>query len=140
MACHKRAAVLAQRGKLWTLLQNVARSIWNAINSLTLVISEQNKEKSDWWTAAVYGLACNALYTVGVGLVELLVDCKRGKSATPFFPQVSSLTFTPGLDDTNGVGVAAIRQVVFLGIHVLYVNQHWEKLLSLGMDFDDATK
>lgn len=138
MACHVRAAVLAVRGRLWTMLQNVARSLWNAINSLALAISELSKERCDYLTAAVYGQARRALYAVGDGLVELLGDCDEG--GTSLFPQTFSLTFTPGLDNTNGVGVAAIRQVVFLALHVLYVNQHWEKVLALGLDFDDVTK
>ena len=138
MTCHVRAAVLAVRGRLWTLLQNVARSLWNAINSLALAVSELGKERSDYLTASVHGLARRALYAVGDGLVELLGDCDQG--ATSLLSQTSSLTFTPGLDDTNGVGMAAIKQMVFLALHVLYVNQHWEKVLALGLDFDDVTK
>lgn len=140
MACHMRAAVLAERGRLWTLLQNVARSLWNAINSLTLAASELSKDRSNWLTAAVYGLACKPLYAIADGLVELLGDCGVGESATPLISKVSSLTFTPGLDDANGVGVAAIRQVVFLALHALFANKHWEKVIALGLDFDDVTK
>lgn len=136
MDCHVRAAVLAERGRLWTLLQNVARSLWNAISSLVLALAWFSGERRDAILSAVYGMACKPLYFVADGLVEVLGDCA---SATPF-PQTSSLTFTPGLDDVNGVGVAAIRQVVFLALHTLYVNQHWEKTIALGFDFDTATK
>ena len=136
MDCHVRAAVLAERGRLWTLLQNVARSLWNVISSLVFTLAWFSGERKDAILSAVYSMACKPLYFVASGLVEVLRDCP---SATPF-PQTSSLTFTPELDDVNGVGVAAIRQVVFLALHTLCMNQHWEKVMALGFDFDTATK
>jgi len=136
MACFQRAAVLSERGKLWTLMQNVARSMLNAINTLFLAASRFGKEARENTVSTIYGLACRPLYFVAGGLVELLVAC--GISSA--FPLAANLTFTPGLDDINGVGVSLIRQVVFLAIHVLYVHQHWEKVINLGLQFDNATK
>lgn len=138
MACFQRAAVLSERGKLWILLQNTARSLWNAVNSLLLAISRFGRELRERIAAAIYGLACKPLYFVADGLVELLAECYINPS--PQLPQVSTLAFTPGMDDANGVGVAAIKQVMFLSIQVLYVQQHWEKVLLLGLQFDDLTK
>lgn len=34
MCCIQRAVVLAQRGRLWVLVQNACRCLWNAINAL----------------------------------------------------------------------------------------------------------
>ncbi len=136
MGCHQRAAVLADRGQLWILLQNVARSLWNAINSLAITVSRFNKETREATMAAIYGLAARPLYFVAVGLVELLGECGVPKP----LPQATSLRFTCGLDETHGVGMAAIKQVVFLALHTLYVHQHWEKVLAVGQLFDDVTR
>lgn len=137
MTDHLRAAVLAERGKLWILLQNVALSLWNAINSLLLATAGLDKERREFFTAAIYGQACRPLWVVGDALVEVLEECRKGPG---LIPQVSSLTFTPSLDDSNDVSMATIKQVVFLAIHILYVHQHWEKLIPLGLNFDSVTK
>lgn len=137
MACYQRAAVLTERGKLWTMLQNVARSLWNAINTLLLAVSRLSREAREFKTAIIYGLACKPLYFVAEALTVLLEECGCGDG---LLPQVSSLTFTPRMDDSNGVGVAVTKQVVFLAIHTLYVHQHWEKVVALGLKFDDVTK
>lgn len=136
MACHQRAAVLAERGQLWILLQNIARSLWNAINSLAVTVSRFNKETREGTMAAIYGLALRPLYFVASGLVDLLEACGTPKA----FPQVTRLGFTCSLDETHGVGVAANKQVVFLALHTLYVHEHWEKVLTIGHQFDNVTK
>lgn len=139
MTSYQRAAVLAERGKHWTLLQNVARSLWNAVSALLTAISKLPKARREYSSAMVYGLACKPLYFVADGLGVLLEDCGFGIESGPF-PLASSLAFTPWMDDVNGVGMAAIRRVVFLAIHTLYLHQHWEKVVALGLLFDDVTK
>ena len=136
MGCYQRAAVLAERGRLWILLQNVARSLWNAVNSLAITVSRFNKETREMTMAAIYGLALKPLYFVADGLVELLAECGAPKP----LPQVTGLGFTCGLDETHGVGMAAIKQIVFLTLHTLYIHQHWEKGVALGLQFDNVTK
>ena len=137
MTCHQRAAVLAQRGCLWILLQNVAHSLWNSINSLAIIVSRFNKDTRNTTMAAIYGLASKPLYFVADGLAELLKEC--GGSIPKPLPQVTSLALTCDLDKTHGVGMAAVKQVVFLALHVLYVHHHWEKVVALGLFFDDVT-
>lgn len=138
MTYYRRAAVLAERGRLWILLQNVARSLWNAINALLLAVSRLSREARETHLATIYGWACKPLYFVADGLAVVLNQCGCGHNG--LLPQVSSLTYTPCMDDSNGVGVAVIRQVVFLAIHTLYIHQHWEKVITLGLLFDDVTK
>ena len=135
MMSYQRAAILATRGNHWTLLQNVARSLWNAINSLMLVTSKCNAEVKILNISAVYGMACRPLYYIADGLIRLLVEY-----GTPFRAQTSSLDIDPRFDDSNEVGVVFIQRVVFLGLHTLYIHQNWEKVITLAIRFDDATK
>ena len=130
--------MLAERGRLWTLLQNIARSLWNAINALLLAVSKQGREMRENQTALIYGLAMKPLYFMSEGLIELLEKC--GCGGDDVIPQVLLLNCTTGVDENNGVGVAFIKQLVFLTLHVLYVHQHWEKVIALGMHFDDVTR
>lgn len=141
VACYRRAAVLAERGQLWILLQNVARSMSNAISSLLLAVARfRRRDVREASRAAVYGLACKTLYVVADGLVELFSECGVMNSPPPPPPRAASLSFSPGLDDANEMGVAVVKQVVFMSLHTLYIHQHYEKLLALGLCFDDVTK
>ena len=131
----QQATVLALRGKHWTLLQNVARSLMNTINCLIHVISQFRPDVRDTNVAAVYGLACRPLYMLADGLLDLLAMFHFEQ-----FPLVSSLQFDSCLDGSNQVGLGLVKQVVFLAIHTLYVHQHWEKVLALALRFDNTTK
>lgn len=129
------AAVLALRGEHWSLLQNVSRSLMNTINVLVHALSRFRSDICDANVAAVYGLASRPLYMLADGLIDLLDRYHFDQ-----FPLTSSLQFGSCLDDSNEVGVASVKQVIFLAIHTLYVHQHWEKVLALAWRFDDTTK
>lgn len=118
------------------LLQNVGGSIWNAISTLTLLISDLKQfESREANLAAVYGLALRPLYFVADALVDMLMESKFS-----LLPQASPLVNMSVLDDSNEVGVAMVKRIVFLAIHTLYVHQHWEKVVTLGLHFDNATR
>ena len=135
MACYQRAAVLAHRGGHWTLIQNVARSLWNAMNSIILATSKFTRQVRGLNMAGLNGLACKPLYFLADGLIDMLYEC-----GTKYIPQTSSLKFTPSLDDVNEMGMTVVRQNVFLAIHTLYIHRHWEKVITLCLHFDDVTK
>ena len=140
----QRSIVLAWRGRHWTLLQNSARSLWNTINTLLQATntSYMGGSKRDTVLGAVYGHALQPLFFTARGLVEMLETMKVGDGSGDVadVPCVASLHFTKSLDDCNSVGMAFIKQVVFLAVHVLYAHKHWEKVIDVAVRFDDITK
>lgn len=131
------AAVLSQRGDHWVLLQNVGRSLLNSINLLVHALAKCDADSTHIVLAGIYGLSTKPLYVVADGLIDLLAVSASGRHR---LPQTFSLHLSSSLDSTNEVGVAFVKQLVFLAIHTLYVHQHWEKLLSLALRFDDITR
>ena len=136
MTRYRRAIVLAHRGQAWTLLQNASRQLCNTVNSLHQACSSENNSPL---LAALYGLSCKPLYFAAVGLTDLLTQSEMGLS-NEMVPQALPLRFTGGMDDCNMVGVMFIKQAVFLAVHVLYVHEHWEEMIGVAVQFDDATK
>ena len=130
------AAVLSMRGNHWVLLQNVGRALVNAINLLVHTLADFDVSSAHIILAGIYGLSTRPLYVLADGLVDLLSLTHRGEQ----YPQTSSLHLGSPLDTSNEVGVALVKQLVFLAVHTLYVHQHWEKVLSLALRFDDITR
>ena len=136
----RRSIVLASRGKHWTLLQNAARSLWNTINTLLSSASSRLEgEKREIVLGAVYGLALQPLCMAARALIELL-EVFDADSGGRVVPRVPSLRFSESLDDCNAVGIAFVKQVVFLSVHTLYAHQHWEKMVEVAVRFDDVTE
>lgn len=136
----QRAVVLAWRGKHWTLLQNVTRTLWNTVNTLLQACSSRVEgERKGTVLAAVYGLFLKPLYFASRGLIELLETLEPGDGSRRM-PQVTSLHFVKSVDDCNSVGMVFIKQLVFLAVHVLYAHQHWEKAVDIALRFDDVTQ
>ena len=69
-----------------------------------------------------------------------MVEVGDGSGDVEDVPCVASLYFTKSLDDCNSVGMAFMKQVVFLAVHVLYAHEHWEKVIDVAVRFDDITK
>ena len=132
------AIVLACRGKHWTLLQNATRALWNTINTLLQACSTRVEgERRETILGAVYGLALRPLCFAARGLIELVENLDGGGRG---LPHVASLHFTECLDDCNAMGMAFIKQIVFLATHTLYAHQHWEKMIEIALRFDDVTE
>ena len=87
--------MLAHRGKNWILLQNVCRSLWNAVTTLVNTLRAPNHSSSQPQPqlgggldareepgfdgvslAAVYGLACRPLYFAASALTDLVMQCE----------------------------------------------------------------
>ena len=130
------ASVLALRGGHWVLLQNVARSLMNTINLLVHTLACFDIDSTHILLAGVYGMSTRPLYAAADGLLDLLAN-SSGKEK---IPQTSFLHVGSQLDNSSRVGVAFVKQFVFLAIHTLYVHQHWEKVLALALRFDDITR
>ena len=136
----QRAVVLAWRGKHWTLLQNVARTLWNTVQTLLQACSSKlEPQRKDPVLAAVYGLSLKPLYFASRGLVELLETVESSEGGRPVL-EASSLHFVESADDCNSVGKVFVKQLVFLAVHVLYAHQHWEKAVDIALRFDDVTQ
>ncbi len=88
--------MLAHRGGNWILLQNICRSLWNAITILVNTINHSpprphlqtvpglsvgqveaggEVDVDGVSLAAVYGLACKPLYFAASALADLLLQC-----------------------------------------------------------------
>ena len=80
------------------------------------------------------------LYFTAVGLTELLSSLETPPPGAKPLPTATSLSFTETVDDCNAVGFLIVKQVVYLAIHTLYVHEHWEKMIDIAVNFDDATQ
>lgn len=138
MLAYRHAVTLAHRGSHWLLLQNTVRALLNALSSL-LVKAEQICDDITQRSvlAALYGEALRPLYCAALGLLDLLSFSSYCESVCP---EVLPLKACVEMDQSPGLGLSVVKKAVFLALHVLYVHQHWEKVISIIIKFDDLTK
>ena len=75
MRCLQRALVLAQRGRMWVLLQNICRSLWNSIHCLLAFLPPTKAEESPPDRAAgVYNLSSFVNLFLSLSLSEVVVS------------------------------------------------------------------
>ncbi len=129
MFCYRRAVTLAHRGTHWILLMNCVHSLLNAI---TCLLGTVGGASTDGLLAAVYGEALRPLYCSVIGLLDLLLNSGVGCRLPDAMPLKTS--------QEDCEEVCLVRRAVFLTAHVLYVHEHWEKVVSIIIKFNDITK
>ncbi len=120
MLHYRRAVTLSHRGAHWILVQNTVRSLLNAITCLRGCVGDD-------LTAALYGEAHPPLYCAVNALYDMLLNSGVG---------LGQQTLLAG----NSEGECLVRRTVLLAVHVLYVHEHWEKVVSIIVKFKDITK
>lgn len=115
MLHYRRAITLAHRGAYWILVENATRSLLNAITCLRGCVGRSEL------IGALYGEGLAPLYCAVNALYDVLLHSGVGWG-------------------TLAVRGDLVRRTVLLAVHVLYVHQHWEKVVSTIVKFNDITK
>ncbi len=113
MLHYRRAVTLAHRGAHWILLQNTVRSLLNAITCLRGHVNSE-------LVAPLYGEALYPLYFAVNALSDMLLNS--------------------GVRSVSCESVCLVRRTVLLAVHVLHVHQHWEKVVSIIVNYNNITK
>ncbi|XP_076801900.1 cilia- and flagella-associated protein 54-like [Clavelina lepadiformis] len=144
MLSFQRALVLAHRGKHWSLLQNVARSLYSCLMVMLQCTSDEGE--SVFNVNQLRSLVWKAVSTAADLLMDMVLESQE-KSTSDEWPVQSvtgdatdvkggsSLKFEEHLDDSTSIDPILIKKIAFQAIQLLHFETRWEQLIDLCLRF-----
>lgn len=149
MLSFRRSLVTAHRGKLWTLLQNVSRSLISCLNYIfenTVNVQEPVMTSDVFHDISRMPLALASDFLLDMLLVmRCHEESNEGWSVRSYVGNIHdekggrNLHFDEMIDDCHKFDFALVKILIFRSIEVLHFQGRWEQLVDICLRFSALT-